>query len=124
MVIARRRQEPLVARFERLATALHDAANLLPDAGILEATRPVRDHGALTVHMIHGDHPLGIAVDHDVRIVSHHDDLSPALVLTDLSHDQVMDDMVVEVVLGLVEYDGLVPVREEEGEDGGRLLSG
>ena len=62
--------------------------------------------------MIHGDHLLGVTVDHDVRVVRDHDDLPPALVVTDLPNDEVVDHMVVKIVFRLIEYDGFIAVRK------------
>lgn len=63
-------------------------------------------------HMQH----LGIAVHDDVRIVRHDDDLTPSLVFLHLPHDQVVDQMIVEIVLGLIEYQWFVAVCEQEGQ--------
>jgi len=53
-------------------------------------------------------HHLGIAVNDDVGIVSHDDDLPSSLVLLHLPHDEVVDQMVVEIVLRLIEHQRLV----------------
>ena len=105
--------QPPIPRLKRPSPPLHHPTNLLAHLPLLQRPRPRLHHHALTSHMIHRDHLLGIPVHDDVGIVRNHDHLPAALVVTDLADDQVVDHVVVEIVFGLVEHDGLVAVGEE-----------
>ena len=108
---------PLTNRRYRASNALrpplHHPTNLLTYLRLLQRPRPLHHHHTLTPHVIHRDHLLGIPVHDDIGVVRHHDHLSAAFVVTDLADDQVVDHVVVEIVFGLVEHDGLVAVGEE-----------
>ena len=49
-----------------------------------------------------GHHQLGIAIDDDIRIVRDHNDLPMAFDRPQLGHDQIVDQVVVQIVLRLV----------------------
>ena len=53
----------------------------------------------------------------------HHDDLPPELVLPDLPDDQIVDQVVVQVVFRLIQYQRLLTVGEQEGQHRRRPLS-
>jgi hypothetical protein len=113
--------DSLVTLLERWAATLHDFAHSLTDIALLETA--LLDDPCLPVDEIKSGDELCVAVDDDVGVVRDDDDLPPLLVLSELLDDQVVDQGVVEVVLGLVEDDRLVTVREQEGEDRSSLLT-
>ena len=107
---------------ECLSTTLHNSTDLVPNrlflkgAGLLDDTLPFIEG--------EGVNHLRITVDDNIGVVGHHDDLAPKLVLPDLSNDQVVDQMVVQVVLWLVEDQGILSMRQQEDQHRGGSLAG
>ena len=68
-------------------------------------------------------HHLGVAIYDQVRVVGNDDDLPFELLLPDLTDDQVVDELVVQVSLRLIEHQRLLAVGKEEGKHGSRPLT-
>ena len=62
-------------------------------------------------------------MDDDVGVVGNDDHLATQLRLLQLTHEKIIDQGVVEVILRLVEDNRLATMSENEGQKGGRLLS-
>ena len=116
-------EQATVPAFERLSAALHDATDFLANPRLLETSRSLVQHPALTRPMIHRDHHFCVPVDHDVRIVRRHDDLAALLAGPNLLHHEVVDQMVVEVVLWLIEHYRLIAMTQEKRQNRSRLLT-
>ncbi|MNR54118.1 hypothetical protein D3C85_1742500 [compost metagenome] len=65
---------------------------------------------ALVIEVQHVNQ-LGITVDNDVRIMGHDDELTAQLIRANLLNHQAVDQMVVQVVFGLVEHEWLITMR-------------
>ena len=63
-----------------------------------------------------------IPVHRNVRIVRGNNDLTGEFPPSQQIHDDRIDVLVVEVVLGLVDDDGLITSREQKAQDGCALL--
>lgn len=111
-----------VSTLERVAPSLHHTADFVANRMFLKAAGHV--HLRLTVQGMQRHDELGVTVHDDVRVVGHHDDLSRLLALAQLLDQQLVDERVIEVVLGLVQDDRLGPVAEDEREECSGLLAG
>lgn len=92
--------QSLVSGIECLPPTFHDSAGLVADALVLKASR--LNSPALTISEVHGDDQLRIPVHGDVGSVSGNDHLPSALAGANLPDDQVVDQLIVEIILGLV----------------------
>ena len=68
-------------------------------------------------------HHLGVAIDYHIGVVRHDDQLPAPLVLSDLPNNQFIDQMVVQIVLGLIEDQRFVTKREQKCEQRRRALT-
>src|SRR5215203_2528611 len=107
---------------ECVAATLHHLEDLFTNIAVLQTTGAIDD--ALPSFEVHHKHKLRVSVHDDIRVVSHDDHLPPLLALPQLLHDEVVDEMVVEIILGLVEHERLVAVGKEERQDCGGTLTG
>jgi hypothetical protein len=113
---------PFVTFFERFRPAFHHTADSIPNLLGLQRS-PLADH-ALPVLERHFEDFFRVPIDHDVGIVSDDNHLSPGLDLPDLLHDEVIDQPIVQVVLGLVEHQRFRAIGQNKGQYCCRLLSG
>src|SRR5690606_7018336 len=103
--ISNLRSQPLPAPGERFAAAFHHTAHFSAQLALLQ--RAALLHAALPASELHDMDQLSIAVDHDIRVVSHNEELAAELIFTNLPDDQVIDQMVVKIVLGLIQHNRL-----------------
>ena len=89
----------------------------------LQAAAALFEHMALAASMSHRDHHLGIPIDDDVRVVGRDDHLPRPFAFSQLRDNEVRNQPVVEIVLWLIENDGLLAVRQQERQHGGGLLT-
>ena len=116
------RHDPAVAALESLLAALHHSTYLGSYVALLES--PAGIDVALALVRLQRDHQLGVAMNDDIGVVGHDDDLAGLFGLPETGDQQIVDQGVVKIVLGLVKYDRFGPVTQDEGQQGGGLLAG
>src|ERR1700693_4445774 len=115
----------LLAQTEGLLAALHNHGNLVAHRRnvdrALELYLARRVIACVPVVAAHDQ--LSISIDHEVRVVAREDELALALRFPD-QVDNFEDDLVVEVVLGLVDYQWRPTLVEQHSQQRGGLLAG
>ena len=71
---------------------------------------------ALPLPEIHHLYQLGVAIDYHIRVVRDHNQLSAQLVLPDLPNNQFINQMVVQVVFWLIQYQWLIAKSQQKGK--------
>jgi hypothetical protein len=84
-----------IALFEGVRSSLHNRAYRFPNRVFLKAAFTL----LLRFSAARGEsnYQLGVTVDDDVRVVCNHDHLPMAFNLPQLRHDQVIDQVVVQI---------------------------
>ena len=90
----------------------HHPAYLIAQFGLLESTALL--HDTLTALELHHMHQFGIAIYNHVGVMGDNNELTTQFVFADLSHDQVVYQVVVEVVFRLVENNGLLTESQQK----------
>src|SRR5690606_24408726 len=113
--------QTLPAASKCLAAAFHHLADFLPHRLLLQCATLADT--ALAAGERHHVHQLRIPIDHHIRVVGNDDELAPQLVLANLAHDQVVDQVIVQVVLGLIEDDRFFAKGQQKSEQRCRALA-
>jgi len=71
---------------------------------------------------IQGDDIFRITIHDDVGVVRDHQNLPFLFDLSQLRHDQVIDQVVVEIVFWLIKHERLISIRKDKGQERGRFL--
>ena len=67
---------------------------------------------------------FGIAEDRDIGVVRREDELTAALFLPHNRHHALRDEAVVEIIFRLIDYKRRFRFKQQEQQNGGRLLTG
>ena len=85
-------------------------ANFVTHARFLKAARPRLRDNTLSTLEVHGNDLLCISVHYDTCVVGRYYYLTSMFVLADLSNNQVIDQVIVEVIFWLIEDDGIITI--------------
>jgi hypothetical protein len=105
-----------VALLEGVPPSLHDLADLVSYVLVLQASFALPLRRSPTGGQ--SDNQFGVTVDHDVRVMGDDDNLPTAFNLSELADNQLIDQVVVEIIFGLIHKQRFLPIREKEGQQG------
>src|ERR1043165_7408850 len=120
-VMGRGKLGPLVvlvsAIGERWPCSFEDVDEVLVDSRILDAAGFVCDGVVGVLRNPRPDNLFGVADDGEIRVVRHHDDLSPTLCFGNTGCEEFKDALVIEVLLGLIDDQWPIVLIDDEVED-------